>query len=98
MLPVERTSEARADIKEALEYLEARSPAAAETLSDAIQQRCDQLGLLPGLGRSRDELQPGLRSIVVQKYTIFYRVTEVAVQIVRVLHGARDIDTIMREE
>jgi toxin ParE1/3/4 len=98
MLPVERTSQAIADWEEALEYLEERSPRAAHRLAEAMKQRCDQLGRLPGMGRAREDLQPGLRSIVVEQYTVFYRATDTAVQIVRILHGARDIDSILREE
>lgn len=56
------------------------------------------LGNSQGRGRARDEIKPGLRSIVVQKYTVFYRATDTAVQVVRLLHGSRDIDGIMRDE
>jgi toxin ParE1/3/4 len=45
------------------------------------------------MGRARDDLAPGLRSLVVQsKYLIFYRVLDKKVQVMRILHGARDID------
>jgi toxin ParE1/3/4 len=40
--------------------------------------------------RPRDEVLPGLRSVLIHPYTIFYRVREGAVEIMRVLHERRD--------
>jgi plasmid stabilization system protein ParE len=40
--------------------------------------------------RRRDEVFPGLRSVLVHPYTIFFRVDGEIVQIVRVLHERRD--------
>jgi toxin ParE1/3/4 len=45
------------------------------------------------MGRSREELRPGLRSHVVEQHVIFYRLIGGDVVIVRVLHGRRDIPT-----
>lgn len=45
----------------------------------------------PGLGRKRDEIRNGLRSFVKGSHTIFYRVLESHIRIVRILHGSRDI-------
>lgn len=38
------------------------------------------------LGRSRDSLRQGYRSIQIERHLVFYRVFEVEVEIVRVLH------------
>jgi toxin ParE1/3/4 len=51
----------------------------------------------PNSGRARDELVLGMRSIVVRPYVIFYRAAANEVQIVRVLHGRRDIETIFAD-
>ena len=48
----------------------------------------------PNLGGKRPELSAGLRSIPVGQYVIFYRVLADAVEIVNVIHGARDIDSL----
>lgn len=47
---------------------------------------------MPEAGRSRSELQMGLRSFPVGRYLIFYRPSATSVEIVRVLHSARDVD------
>jgi plasmid stabilization system protein ParE len=46
---------------------------------------------MPMRYRVRDELQAGIRAVCVEKYIIFYRITNDTVAIVRVLHGARNI-------
>lgn len=43
------------------------------------------------MGRLRGELATGLRSFPVGRYVIFYRALSNGIEIVRVLHGARDL-------
>jgi len=53
-----------------------------------------------GLGRfplRHPEVAPGLRRRAVGPYVVFYRVAE-EVEIVRVLHGARDAGTVLGGE
>jgi toxin ParE1/3/4 len=98
MLPVVRTDRAEQDLTEILEYLEEHSPTAAEQLAETIDERCAMLGQLPLMGRSRDDLALGLRSIAIRPYVLFYRVTDESVQVIRILHGKRDMDRIMSQE
>ena len=42
------------------------------------------------IGVERPELLPGIRSLVVESHTLFYRVTADRVEIIRVLHGRQD--------
>ncbi|GAB5347949.1 type II toxin-antitoxin system RelE/ParE family toxin [Alteriqipengyuania sp. 357] len=46
----------------------------------------------PMLGRSADELAPGLRRIRQQAHVVFYEPSEEAVLIVRVLHHRMDFE------
>jgi toxin ParE1/3/4 len=98
MLSVVRTDQAETDLAEILDYVEERNPQAAEQLATAIDDRCTLLSQLPLMGRAREELGPGLRSVVIEQYMLFYRVTATAVEVLRILHGARDIDTIMKTD
>ena len=45
----------------------------------------------PRLGRPRDEVRKGLRSVSKERHTVFYKIMKDRVWIVRVLHGSRDI-------
>ena len=98
MLPVIRTELAEADLARILDELDQKSPAAAERLASNIDDRCNLLSHFPEMGRARDELAPGVRSVLVKPYVLFYRVTATAVEILRILHGAQDIESIMRPE
>ena len=48
----------------------------------------------PFVGRSRDDLRVGLRSMVVQPTVVFYRVRADSVDIVRVIDGRRNLAAI----
>ncbi len=43
------------------------------------------------MGRTRDDLSPGLRSLSFGRYVIFYLPVDDGIDVVRVLHSARDI-------
>jgi toxin ParE1/3/4 len=50
------------------------------------------------MGRRREELAPGLRSFAMGLYLIFYMPMTNGVDIVRVLHGFRDIETVFAKD
>ena len=47
---------------------------------------------MPGMGRARDDLAAGLRSFPVGGFLIFSHALENGAEVVRVLHGARNIE------
>ena len=85
--------DAEADLTLIWVYIAENSPVAAETVSQSFSDTFDRLLTFPYLGRTREEVCPGLRSIPVGSYSIFYRVQESALEIVRVLHGAENVDS-----
>ncbi|RAI43349.1 type II toxin-antitoxin system RelE/ParE family toxin [Rhodoplanes roseus] len=90
--------EAERDLGDVYDHVAAAgSPKAATHVLISIDQACRRLIDYPHKGPSREELAPDLRSIVVHPYVIFYRPTDIAIEIVRVLHGRRDIDAIFGE-
>ena len=50
------------------------------------------------MGRARDELAADLRSFPFARYVIFYEPIEDGIDVVRVLHSARDIDAAFDED
>jgi toxin ParE1/3/4 len=56
-----------------------------------------QLSKHPSLGRRRDDLRAGLRSLATGSYVVIYRVEANDVRILHVVHGRRDIRTIIRQ-
>jgi len=89
------TPEAVQDLDDVYDHIAQANPVAAARVVQEIQQRCQTVGQYPGLGRPRDDLQPGLRSFPSGKYVIFFRaVAGGGAQIVRILYGARDFSSV----
>ncbi|WP_374656253.1 type II toxin-antitoxin system RelE/ParE family toxin [Phenylobacterium sp.] len=88
---VSRSREADEDLTEIWVYVAADNPPAADRIIYALLDAERRLAVFPESGRSRDDLQPGMRAWVVGSYVVFYRVTPDALEIVRILHGARDL-------
>jgi toxin ParE1/3/4 len=82
---------ARTDMDDIWLYIAQDNIDAADKLIRAIVLRFAKLASMPDLGRRREELSPHLRSYPVGRYLIFYRPMNHGIEIVRVLHGARDL-------
>lgn len=92
MRAIIKTREALDDLFEIWAYIAENNPVAADGVLDRIDVACQRLAQFPLSGRDRGELAAGLRSLTEGNFLILYRVTETSIQLVRVLHGARDID------
>lgn len=84
------STEAYRDLDEIVRYIGARDPGAATRLIDRLEEECWRLARDPGIGQPRPDLAPGLSFFPVGNYLIFYRGGSEGVQIIRILHGARD--------
>jgi toxin ParE1/3/4 len=78
------------DLIEIWDYIADDSVARADAFIDDADAKFRLLAEQPMLGRSREELAPGLRSVSFGRYLIFYEVIPDGIAIVRVLHSARD--------
>jgi toxin ParE1/3/4 len=70
----------------------------ADRVIQTIQKKFKVLVQFPSSGRAREELELGLRSFPAREYMIFYRIGEAQVEIVRIIHGRRDIEAIFTDE
>ena len=82
------------DLTEIWGYIADDSVAHADSFIDRLYETMQMLADQSGAGRRRDELAPGLLSFPFGRHVIFYRVTRGALEVIRVLHGARDIQSI----
>ena len=87
---------AKADLDSIWDYIAADNPTAATRTVEAIASRFEMIATYQLFGRAREDLAPDLRSFPVGNYVIFYTHGDVF-EVVRVLHGARDIEAIFRE-
>jgi toxin ParE1/3/4 len=89
---------ASADLAEIWAHIAKDSVKHADKFAVLIDDHFRALARRPRMGRSRPELAVDLRSFPVGRYVIFYLPRPRGVEIVRVLHGARDIESILQEE
>ena len=91
------TSLAEADLEEVWLYIAQGGEARADQFLDKILKQCRQLAEFPRMGQARENLALNLRSFPVKKYVIFYRPAGDTIDVIRILHGARDIESIFRD-
>lgn len=89
-MKVEWTVVALGHLREAREYIEIDNPAAAARQIDQIEAAANHLRAFPMMGRIG--MRAGTRELPVPgtPYILVYRVKQTTVQMLAVLHGARD--------
>ncbi len=88
--------QAKRDLLEIWLYIARDSVANARRFDSFLRRKFRGLAKTPGLGRSRDELGSGCRSLPVGNYVVLYRHQRGIVEILKVINGARDLDNILR--
>lgn len=95
---VRRQPLAKDDILDGWDYLaEVCGIEAADRWVEQLDAKLSLLALQPQMGRQRDELAPGLRSFPIGRHVVFYLPLHDGIELVRLLHGARDIDALFGE-
>ena len=79
-------------------YIAQDSEAHADAFVAAIDRKFKILAATPQIGRAREELGKDIRSFPLGRYVIFYRPQPQALEIVRVLHSARDVPAVFAED
>ncbi len=84
------TSLAVFDLHEIWLFVANQSVDSADRLYDRISAPCESLAAQPGMGEARPDLKERMRVFPVDNYIVFYRPEADGIEVVRVLHGARD--------
>jgi toxin ParE1/3/4 len=87
--------QAEADLEEIGDYIAEDNPANARRFIERLTSKLKALGRHPMTGRARPELRSDLRSFPYGAYLILYRVVGDGVEIVRVVHAARNLDDLI---
>lgn len=90
-MKITRTAQAQEDLIGIWAHVAADSPAAADRLLDEIDARINLLARFPEMGVARDDLRAGMRVLVFNAYVVLYRLAHKGVEIVRIVHGRRDL-------
>ncbi len=83
-----------ADLAEIWSFIADDSEASADRFLAKLQTKLSLLATQPEMGRLRPELMPDLRSFPYARYVLFYIARPEGIEVVRVLHSARDIESI----
>lgn len=100
MARVVKRSAAERDLDEIASFLQQASPYTAIRFLEAVDRASERLAEMPGLGSLGESAHPalaGLRLCPVRrfpKYLILYRPIAEGIEVVRVFHGARDIENL----
>lgn len=85
-----KTPRAKRDLLEIWDYIADDSEARADEFIARFDAKFRLLAERSSLGRSREELAAGLRSFPLGRYVIFFRPVAGGIEVIRVLHSARD--------
>lgn len=91
---IRRTLQSLADLDEIWAYIARDSEFQADRWIRKIEERIQHLALHNGAGHPRPELAPGLRCSNLKDHIVFYRPLDTTgIEVVRVLHSSRDIQS-----
>ena len=91
-----RTADAIADLDGIWDYIARDNVIAADQIMDELNQRFQLMAKNPEIGEPQPKLADGTyRRVTCRNYVIYYRPLEQSIAIVRVLHGARNHETLL---
>jgi len=82
---------ARQDLLDIFDYIARDKPIAASNWIETLEQKCRLIAKTPEFGEKRPEYGGDIRSSVVGRYVIFFRLIRDGIEVVRVIPGDRDI-------
>ncbi len=99
MIRIRFTETSKTDLGEIYRYIAQDNIDAADKHRQRLEKRWLALIEQPRMGRKRDAIRPGYRSITEGDYIILYRLlSESELEIVRVVHGKRDLGNVTLPE
>jgi toxin ParE1/3/4 len=98
MVRIVRRPLAAADVDEIWDYIAEDSSEQSDAWVDRLDAKPRVLATQPMMGRTREELAPGLHSLTFGRYVIFYLPLADGIDVVRILHSARDVDAVFGED
>ncbi|KKB11825.1 hypothetical protein VE25_10670 [Devosia geojensis] len=88
---VRRSAATKRDQSDIWWYIAERNVTAADAILERLDEAVTMLSEYPDAGRARPELGPEVRYFPVEHYLVFYRYQDNVVDVLRILHAARDI-------
>lgn len=90
-MKLERTAQAEIDLIEIWQFIAKENPVAATKILKSLDARSHELLRNPKFGPARPDIKSDYRHLVNGNYLILYRIKTNTIEIVRYLHGAKDL-------
>jgi toxin ParE1/3/4 len=88
------SDEAIEDLDRISEYFLQNNLEAGEQFIQAFNAKCLQLIRFPKMGRSYNQIRSNVRGVLLRGFIIFYQTETVDIEILRVVSGRRDLNSI----
>ena len=85
-------------------YITHASQAVADRSNEAVERSLQSLSATTGIGAPRPRANPALRDLRMhpvrgfESHLLFYRPIPDGIELIRVLHGARDIEAVLKDD
>jgi toxin ParE1/3/4 len=86
---------AEQDLEDIWVYIASNNQITADKQIAQILNRLPMLAQFPDMGKVRDDLGNQLRSFPIKPYIVFYIRLDDGIEIVRILHQSRDINSLL---
>lgn len=93
------TREARQDLADIARYISVHNPVRARSYFEELRTACVEIGAMPNAFECMDGSDISeIRRRIFSPYVIFYRVEKAGINVVRIIHGARDYLQILERQ
>lgn len=86
------------DLQAIIDYFATTNVDAGDKFIGKFEAWCQKLRTFPMIGKRYDGLRVGLRGVPIDEYILFYQVTDDVIEIIRVVHGKRDLISLFNSE
>ena len=97
-MKVEFSPASEADFEDIGDHIALQNPMRAVSFVRELRIKATRIGEFPNAGPPRFQWGDGVRIAIHGPYLLVYRVRNERVQILRVVHGARDLDALFEAE
>ena len=100
MAAVVWTPAAVEDLEHIFNYIghEQHSPNTAARVIREIARKANNYAASPLLAAARPEMGPSIRAYYVNRYAVFYRPISQGIEVLRIIHGSRDVLRVFRHQ
>ena len=92
------TAEAEQDLKSIRDYIRIKANQKTALIwIEKLRNECEIVRLQPEIGILKEKYGRNVRRVTFKKYLIFYYVSKEKVFIIKITHGARDVDRLFAQ-